>query len=161
MMRSIPFALFFAIPVLGLAQMAENENHLQGIRYVHMNVDTSEASGIKPSDQLDLSDIVELQLRRAEIDLRPFVVNEPEGNVPLVLVKIDTNSRASAGEFELVLEVHDFVTIDRNDETTVATIFEMKRRAAGSTGSAQIEAIKSELRDMMTEFTTIFRRQNS
>jgi len=153
-------SLLLVLPLLLSAQSVDNEGHLKGIRYVHMNVDTSEAAGIKPSDQLDLSDIVELQLRRAEIDLRPFVMNEPEGNIPLVLVKIDTNSRASVGEFELVLEVHDFVTIDRNNETTVATIFEMKRRAAGATGSAQIEAIKSELRDMMTEFTTIFRRQN-
>lgn len=158
-MRFLIFALA-ALLAAQLIQAAEDDSHLKGIRYLHMEVDTADASNVKPSEQLDMSDIVELQLRRGDIDLRPYVVNKPEENIPLVEVRVDTASRAGAGEFELVLRVYDHVTIDRNKEQTIATIYEMRRRASSSSGSAQIEAIKSELRELMSDFVNVFRAQN-
>lgn len=54
-----------------------------------------------------------------------------------------------------------FVTIDRNGETTVATVYEMRRRGSASSGSKQVEVIKAELRDMMGDFVAVFREVNS
>lgn len=138
---------------------AQEDSHLRGIRFLHMKVDTSKAANIVPSEQLDMSDIVELQLRRGDIDLRPYVINQPEDNIPLIEVQVNTSSRQPVGEFELTLRVYDHVTIDRNQERTVATIYEMKR-SAGSSGSDQVNAIKGELRELMTDFVAVFRAQN-
>ncbi|WP_269526455.1 hypothetical protein [Coraliomargarita parva] len=136
---------------------AEEDSHLRGINHLYMKVDTSGALGIKPGEQIDYSDIVELQLRRGDIRLRPYVVNQPEGNIPVLEISITS----TANSYDLLLRVRDYVTIDRNNEKTVATIFEMER-GSGSvvTGSAMEDAIKSSLRDLMTDFVTVFRQQN-
>lgn len=54
-----------------------------------------------------------------------------------------------------------FVTIDRNGEMTVATVYEMRRRGSASSGSKQVAVIKAELRDMMGDFVAVFREVNS
>ena len=53
-----------------------------------------------------------------------------------------------------------FVTIDRNGETTVATVYEMRRRGSASSGSKQVAVIKAELRDMMGDFVAVLREVN-
>jgi hypothetical protein len=53
------------------------------------------------------------------------------------------------------------VTIDLNGETTVATVYEMRRRCSASSGSKQVAVIKAELRDMMGDFVAVFREVNS
>jgi 20S proteasome alpha/beta subunit len=53
------------------------------------------------------------------------------------------------------------VTIDRISETTVATVYEMRRRGSASSGSKQVAVIKAELRDMMGDFVAVFREVNS
>ncbi len=72
----------------------------------------------------------------------------------------DTSSRIASGEFELSVQVRDFVTIVRNGEKTVATVYEMRRRGSSSSGSKQVEVIKAELRDMMSDFVETFREVN-
>jgi hypothetical protein len=103
---------------------------------------------------------MELQLRRGDVALNTYVLNQPEVNIPLIQLSIDTSSRIASGEFELIVQVRDFVTIDRNGEKTVATVFEMRRRGSSSSGSKQVEVIKAELRDLMGEFVTTFREVN-
>lgn len=139
----------------------DNANHLRGIRYLYMDVDTSMASDISAGEELDLNDIMELQLRRGDIALRQFVVNQPRENIPLIELGIDTITHDATGEFELVLRIRDYVTIDRNGEKTVATIYEMKRLVASTgTSSKQMDSIKSELRDLMAEFVAVYKTQN-
>ena len=137
-----------------------NSAHLKGMYSLYMAVDTSMASDIQLSERLDLNDIMELQLRRGKVDLNTYVLNQPEVNIPLIQLSIDTSSRIASGEFELIVQVRDFVTIDRNGEKTVATIYEMRRRGSSSSGSKQVEVIKAELRDMMGDFVTTFREVN-
>ena len=116
----------------------ENSTHLRGINFLYMNIDTSFATEVTPTERLDLSDIMELQLRRGNIELRNFIANKPELNVPLIVLSIDTSSRVSTGQFELILQVRDHVTIDRNE----------------------VDTIKAELRELMAEFVTIFSQEN-
>jgi len=118
------------------------------------------ANDVKASERLDLNDIMELQLLRGKIDLNTYVINQPELNIPLIKLSIDTSSRIASGEFELIVQIQDFVTIDRNGETTVATVYEMRRRGSASSGSKQVEVIKAELRDMMGDFVAVFREVN-
>jgi len=118
------------------------------------------ANDVKASERLDLNDIMELQLLRGKIDLNTYVINQPEVNIPLIKLSIDTSSRIASGEFELIVQIQDFVTIDRNGETTVATVYEMRRRGSASSGSKQVEVIKAELRDMMGDFVAVFREVN-
>jgi len=153
-----PFLFLFLVQ-LGAAEV-DNASHLKGIRSLYMDVDTSMATDIKASERLDLNDIMELQLRRGSINLESYVLNQPEANIPLVRLSIDTSSRVASGEFELTLRVWDNVAIERNNEKIVAPIFEMRRRGSIPTSSKQIEAIKSELRDLMADFVTAFRKAN-
>jgi len=134
--------------------------HLKGMYSLYMMVDTSMANDVKASERLDLNDIMELQLLRGKIDLNTYVINQPELNIPLIKLSIDTSSRIASGEFELIVQIQDFVTIDRNGETTVATVYEMRRRGSASSGSKQVEVIKAELRDMMGDFVAVFREVN-
>lgn len=150
-LASVPFA----------AAMNDASNaHLKGMYSLYMIVDTSMANDVKASERLDLNDIMELQLLRGKIDLNTYVINQPEINIPLIKLSIDTSSRIASGEFELIVQIQDFVTIDRNGETTVATVYEMRRRGSASSGSKQVEVIKAELRDMMGDFVTVFREVN-
>ena len=159
MIRSLllPLSLLFFSPLVAVAQ-TDNTAHLKGIYTLYMNLDTTMASDIEASERLDLHDIMELQLRRGTIDLNPYVLNQPKMNVPLVEVSVDTSSRVPAGEFELLLQVRDLVTIDRNQQKTVATVFEMRRR--GSAMAPHVEVVKAELRGLMGDFVTAFREAN-
>ena len=161
MMRRICLFLSFLISVpFATAADDANSAHLKGIYSLFMTVDTSMASDVQMSERLDLNDIMELQLRRGNIELNTYVLNQPEINIPLIRLSVDTSSRIASGEFELILQVRDFVTIDRNGEKAVATIYEMRRRGSSSSGSKQTEVIKAELRDMMGDFVTTFRDVN-
>ena len=137
---------------------AENASHLRGINFFYMNIDSSFASEVTAMERLDLSDIMELQLRRGDIELRNFIANKPELNVPLIELSIDTSNRVSTGQFDLVLRVRDHVTIDRNKEKTVATTFELVRSARANAN--EIGTIKAELRELMSAFVMIFRQEN-
>lgn len=160
MPRVCLFLSFLISAQFAVAANDANSAHLKGMYSLYMTVDTSMATDIQSGERLDLNDIMELQLRRGQIDLNTYVLNQPEVNIPLIKLSIDTSSRIASGEFELIVQVLDFVTIDRNGEKTVATIFETRRRGSSSSGSKQVEVIKAELRDMMGDFVTTFREAN-
>lgn len=150
------------LPIILLLQPSvsaqEDATHLKGINFFYMNIDTSFATEVTTSERMDLSDIMELQLRRGEIELRTYIANKPDLNVPLVELSIDTSSRGSSGDFDLVLRVWDHVTIDRNKEKSIASTFELRRTARADVN--EIDAMKAELRELMAEFVSIFRQQN-
>lgn len=137
---------------------AENASHLRGINFLYMNIDTSFAAEVTAMERLDLSDIMELQLRRGDIELRSFIANKPELNVPLIELSIDTSKRVSTGQFDLILRVRDHVTIDRNKDKTVATTFELRRTARADVN--EVDTIKAELRELMASFVVVFRQEN-
>lgn len=137
---------------------AENASHLRGINFFYMNIDRSFATEVTAMERLDLSDIMELQLRRGDIELRSFIANKPELSVPLIELSIDSSNRVSTGQFDLVLRVRDHVTIDRNKEKTVATTFELSRTV--SANANEVDTIKAELRELMSAFVMIFRQEN-
>ena len=150
------FSLFICLQSSLLAE--ENASHLRGINFFYMNIDSSFATEVTAMERLDLSDIMELQLRRGDIELRSFIANKPELNVPIIELSIDTSNRVSTGQFDLVLRVRDHVTIDRNKEKTVATTFELGRTARAHAN--EIDTIKAELRELMSAFVMIFRQEN-
>lgn len=158
-MRSL--TLLFLLPIVLFAQTIDNENaiHLKGINYIYMNVDTSLASKVTTSERMDISDIVELQLRRADIILRPYVANAPKSNVPLLELAIKDVQSRGGDSYEIILRVHDYVTIDRNKERTIATIYEMRRSTMPSAGDTA--ALKAKLRELMGDFVAAFEKQNS
>lgn len=154
--------LLYLLPLLLCLQSSlsavENASHLRGINFFYMNIDNSFAAEVTAMERLDLSDIMELQLRRGEIELRSYIANKPELNVPLIELSIDTSNRVSTGQFDLVLRVRDHVTIDRNKDKTVATTFELRRSARADAN--EVDTIKAELRELMSEFIIIFRQEN-
>lgn len=159
-MRHLLLLSSFLFAIQLCSANVEDASHLKGIRSLYMNVDTSLAKDIQSAKRLDLKDIMELQLRRGAIGLNTYVMNQPDVNIPLVELSIDTSSRVAAGEYHLTLRVRDFVTIDRNGEKVVATVFEMHRSGSTGSGSKQDEVIKAQLRDVMTDFVAIFREAN-
>ena len=157
-MRNILCILSLFICLQSSLFAEKNASHLRGINFLYMNIDSSFASEVTAMERLDLSDIMELQLRRGNIELRSFIANKPELNVPLIELSIDTSNRVSTGQFDLVLRVRDHVTIDRNKEKTVATTFELGRTARANAN--EIDTIKAELRELMSAFVMIFRKEN-
>ncbi|MGB0744698.1 MAG: hypothetical protein ACPGSB_09240 [Opitutales bacterium] len=152
--------LILLLPLALIAQPMDGDRaiHLKGINYIYMNVDTSLSSEISTSERMDISDIVELQLRRANIILRPYVVNAPRGNVPLLELTIKDLQARGGDSHELILRVHDYVTIDRNKERTIATIFEMSRTTTPASGDTA--SLKAKLRELMGDFVDAFKKQN-
>lgn len=152
--------LLSLLPLTLIAQSSQSENaaNLKGINYIYMNVDTSLASGITPSERMDISDIVELELRRENITIRPFVVNAPKTNVPLLELTVKPVKLRGGDSYELILRVHDYVTIDRNKEKTIAVIFEMRRETVPS--ASDIASLKAKLRELMGDFVAAFSQQN-
>ena len=136
----------------------ENPSHLRAINYLYMHIDTTLAAEVTSTERLDLSEIMELQLRRGNIELRTYIANEPELNVPLLELSIDTATRTSSGQFDLILRLRDYITIDRNREKTVATVFKMRRTARPDIN--EVDAMKAELRQLMADFVSIFHQQN-
>ena len=68
-----------------------------------MKINSSFATEFTAIERLDLNDIMELQLRLGDIELRSFIANKSELNVPLIELSIDTYNRVSTGQFDLVL----------------------------------------------------------
>lgn len=149
-------SIFYSSILVLAAQ--ENPSHLRAINFLYMHIDTTLAAEVTSTERLDLSEIMELQLRRGNIELRTFIANEPELNVPLIELSIDTATKTSSGQFDLILRLHDHITIDRNREKTVATVFEMRRTARSDIN--EVDAMKSELRQLMADFVSIFHQQN-
>lgn len=109
-------------------------------------------------ERLDLSNIVELHLRRGNIEIRPTIANQLEACVPLLVLSIDTSDRLKTGEFHLILQVRDQVIIKRNKNEVVATTFELRRSGRAETN--EVQTIKSVLRHLMEDFVKIYREQN-
>ena len=137
---------------------AEDNSHLRGIHFLYMQIDESFDDEVTAMERLDLSDIMELQLRRGKIDIRQFIANRPELCIPVVELSIDTSRRLKTGQFDLVLKVRDKVMVNRNQRQAVATTFELRR--SGRADSNEVATIKAELRELMAQFVTIFREQN-
>ena len=152
----IILSIFYSSLAALVAQ--ENPSHLRAINFLYMHIDTTLATEVTSTERLDLSEIMELQLRRGNIALRTYIANEPELNVPLIVLSIDTATKTSSGQFDLILRLHDHITIDRNREKTVATVFEMRRTARSDIN--EVDAMKAELRQLMADFVSIFHQQN-
>lgn len=155
----LSFASFFLL-VAGVSGNDDQVGNLREMDKLHMDVNTSDAGEITPSQRLDLSDIMELRLLRGKINLQPYVANEPKANIPLVELRIDTSDRVQTGDFKLVLEVRDHVTIDRNGEETIAKTYEMERSGGTSSGRELVAEIKDELRPLVADFVDKFRSVN-
>lgn len=154
------YLFLFLLPLALFAQNAGGDRAglLKGITYLYMNVDTSLAPSITNSERMDISDIVELQLRRANIPLRQYVVNDPGSSVPLLEVTVK-DARARGGDsYEIILRMHDYVTVDRNKERTTAVIYEMTRDTLPATDD--IDSLKIKLRELMGDFVAIFQKHN-
>ena len=161
MSRKIPTTVLLLLAGISLCGAeVKNKSHLEGIRHLYMNLVVEGAPDITSGQKLDLSDIMELQLRRGGIDLKTYVLNQPESNVPLVELTVNAEGRKTSGAFELVLRVRDHVTIDRNGERTVATTFVMRREGRADGSASEVRAIKAELRGLMGDFVEIFREVN-
>jgi hypothetical protein len=148
--------------LLAQAQLvfAEDSIHknLRGLHFLHMQIDESLNQEVTAMERLDLADIMELQLRRGAVDIRPFRADQPEICVPVAVLSIDTSDRLKTGVFELVLQVRDRVIIKRNQSEVVATTFELRR--SGRADSNEVESIKAVLRELMADFVDIYREEN-
>ncbi|MEC7274643.1 MAG: hypothetical protein VXU48_05305, partial [Verrucomicrobiota bacterium] len=149
-------SIIFASHAVLFAQ--ENPSHLRAINYLYMHIDTALAAEVTSTERLDLIEIMELQLRRGNIGLRTYIANEPELNLPLLELSIDTVTRTSSGQFDLILRLSDHITIDRNREKTVATVFKMRRTARSDIN--EVDAMKAELRQFMADSVSILYHQN-
>lgn len=144
---------------LGHAQ-TDNIDNLRGMSGLFWNVNTAQVSGLNSSERMDLNDIVELQLRRGAITLKPYILNQPDQNVPLLEISIAINSHTGPDQIEVSLRVFDHATIERNQQRTIAKTYELVRTKSVTKSSEAVEIIKAELREIMTEFVNIYKQAN-
>ena len=159
MLRFALALTLFAAANLCSAQ-TDNVDNLKGMDGIYWRVDSSYAQGITSSERMDLNDIVELQLRRGAITLRPFVLNQPSQNIPLLQIDVSTISNTGPDQIEISLKMLDYATIERNSQRTIAKTFELSRSSKTSSGSEEIDIIKSELREIMAEFVGLYKQAN-
>ncbi|MGB0257983.1 MAG: hypothetical protein ACPGES_04965 [Coraliomargarita sp.] len=138
----------------------DNVDNLKGIDGIYWRVDSSYAQDITSSERMDLNDIVELQLRRGAITLRPFILNQPNQNIPLLQIEVSTISNKGPDQIQIALKVFDHAVIERNSQRTIAKTFELKRSTKAGSGSEESDIIKSELREIMAEFVSLYKQAN-
>ncbi|MGJ3242688.1 MAG: hypothetical protein ACFE0O_07035 [Opitutales bacterium] len=108
----------------------------------------------------DVSDLVELELRREGIPLRAFIANEPDRNYPLLEIVVDIQRQAGRNAFTLQLAVRDYVIIQRNDIVTTATTYGLSQSGSTSTELALLTEIKNQARSLMADFLNDYRAAN-
>ncbi|MFW5883557.1 MAG: hypothetical protein ACOCVG_04240 [Verrucomicrobiota bacterium] len=153
----------FILPVAAgmplVAAPLDQISHLEGLNGLHFNVLTTSFQDTDLELRRDLSDIVELELRRAKVPVFEFFSNEPAGNVPLVEVVLDVQ-RGARNSFTLRLELRDTVVIERNNIRITATTYATERSGTTPNADALGSEIKNTMRTMMAEFTDAYREVN-
>ncbi len=159
-MLRLALALTLLVTANICSAQTDNVDNLRGMDGLHWRVDSSYAQGISSSQRMDLNDIVELQLRRGAITLKPYVLNQPSQNIPLLQIDVATVSNTGPDQIKISLKVLDYATIERNSQRTIAKTFELSRSSKASSGSEEIDIIKAELREIMAEFVGIYKQAN-
>jgi len=156
------FALALTLLVTANICTAQTDNvdNLKGMDGIYWRVDTSYAQDISSSERMDLNDIVELQLRRGAITLKPFILNQPNQNIPLLEITVQTVSSTGPDQVMISLKVLDYATIERNSQRTIAKTFELERSTKVNSSSEEADIIKSELREIMAEFVSVYKQAN-
>ncbi len=160
-----PFAVGQA-PAAGeaaAATNAENENagNLKGIDRLCVDVD-AETNSLEEKTfiKTELADLMELELRRANIQYREAVFNQPELNFPRITVKARIERRTTGVNYTLSLKIFDHATIKRNGKSIVAETYSRTKVFSKGGDASPIVDVKQEIREMTRQFVEDYRTAN-
>lgn len=125
---------------------------LRGLDQLHMHVVIESERDVDRDMRNQMADVVELELRRAMIPLLPYVVNEPDENIPLLLVSMAVDRNGPRPVTRINLQIIDRVVVARNKENTTATIYSARTDAASNSDATLARDTRDGLRDLMKRF---------
>lgn len=159
-----PFAIGQAPAADGSAAPAaesENAGNLKGIDRLCVEVD-AETNSLEEKTfiKTELADLLELELRRANIQYREAVFNQPDLNYPRISVKARIERRTTGVNYTLTLKIVDHATIVRNGKKILAETYSRSKVFTKGGDASPIVDVKTEVRDLTRQFVEDYRTAN-
>ena len=159
-----PFAIGQATAAEGAGTPAvevENAANLKGIDRLCVEVD-AETNSLEEKTfiKTELADLLELELRRASIQYREAVFNQPELNYPRISVKARIERRTTGVNYTLTLKIVDHATIVRNGKKILAETYSRSKIFTKGGDASPIVDVKTEVRDLTRQFVEDYRSAN-
>jgi hypothetical protein len=133
---------------------------LRGTPHFYLEVVSAGMNAEEAELRNELRDLLELDLRRANISVKTASPTEVDAVTPVLRLNLKWERSVGRAECILELSVLDKVMVVRNKEVLTATIFEMKRPVNILTDQTAWRDIKGRTRDLLKEFCGGLRRMN-
>jgi hypothetical protein len=156
-----PFAIGQATPADTPPADAESAGNLKGIDRLSVEVD-AETNSLEEKTfiKTELADLLELELRRANIQYREMVFNQPDLNFPRISVKARIDRRTTGVSYTISLKIVDHATIIRNGRRITAETYVRSKVFTKGGDASPIVDVKTEVRDMTRQFVEDYRSAN-
>lgn len=143
------------------APSQEEFSRLRGINAFYIDV-MSQNGDMQDADlRNELRDLIELELRRSNLSIRPLpVVGDTENLSPVLRLNLKFDRGMGRFACELQLEIRDQVDIARNRKSIVATTFQMERSVSTSSDIFLRRDVKARAREMVNELITGLKKAN-
>ncbi|MDR2429444.1 MAG: hypothetical protein LBD14_00815 [Puniceicoccales bacterium] len=137
-------------------------SRLRGITHFYIEVTSTGGATGEGELRNELRDLIELELRRANITVRTLTPTDAADVTPVLHLNVRLDRTGGMGRPECVIElnVRDRVSIVRNKEQINATIFELRRPAGITVEQTFARDMKNRTRELMAEFIKGMKKNN-
>ncbi len=145
-----------------LGQPSQEEfSRLRGISAFYIDVASQDGATQDADLRNELRDLIELELRRANLSIRPLpVVGDTENLTPMLRLNLKFDRGMGRFACDMQLEVRDQVEITRNRKTIVATTFQMDRSVSSPSDIFLRRDVKARTREMVNELISGLKKAN-
>ena len=124
---------------------------LRGVSFFFIDVTTSDTRPEDADLRADIRDMLELELRRANITPKDFSGATPETATPLLTIDVRLDRGLGRYNADVVLSVRDNAVISRNKEAVLAQSYASSKRAMGTTDNTLGREVKTRSRELILE----------
>lgn len=137
-------------------------SRLRGITHFYIEVTSTGGAANEGELRNELRDLIELELRRANIAVRVLAPTDSADVAPVLHLNVRLDRTGGTGRAECVIElnVRDRVSIVRNKEQINAIIFELRRPVGVFAEQGFARDAKNRTRDLMAEFLKGMKKNN-
>lgn len=136
--------------------------NLKNITRLFMEVNIKSDQDLDKALGVEISDLVELLLRRKNITPRPASLEDPKTSLPRLVITFERlDSSSPRSEYSLTLTILDQVTIKRNNTEIIAETYRLKTGSKRSSDTYMFQDVKNEVRALMQNFIDDYRQANN
>ncbi|MDR2983107.1 MAG: hypothetical protein LBV12_12795 [Puniceicoccales bacterium] len=168
LLRPLLLAVLFTFPFVGTAQTtrtapdeAPDYARVRGITYLYIDVSSSDNSPSDSELRNEMRDIIELELRRANVIIKTLLPTQSPDTTPMLHFHLKFDRGMGRYACNIRLNVRDQVNITRNREQITAITFEVARNVSATSDAALAREIKLKTRELIGEFITGLKKVNS